>query len=419
LLAGLLLLLLRLPADPLAPSLTADFDGEGHEETVTAARRRGGVRLEVRDASGKKRADANAPAPSADVIHVELSAGSLGSAGALLAVTAATDASECLSVWRYRTQTLAQLPLRDAAGKAVPDCGRSGVWTFRWETEAEGRPAALVRERSEKTEQGTLRIRDVFAFAGFSLDADAKRSSREIEGVPIPAWYGAVLYPASALEVLYARFDLSRLRAAPTLSIVADRERGVFKLRFAGPQGTLAAPVESYAAKGREATLGARSGEKTVRATVRLGGDGSIPLEVGVEGLGAPWDASYGPAGSWHGRADKVYPTAADELASDQLVGTWVDPDGGQTPIGLEGAPPFRVRLGSDSYVLDLEGAERPVDLLLLPAGAGGRPWGITLRGKNFIERIPYGCPGDDKAACRPEGPPERLRRLGGRANVQ
>jgi hypothetical protein len=419
LLAGLLLLL-RLATDPLAPSLTADFDGDGREETVTAVPRRGAVRLEVRDASGRQRGDANAPAPSADVVHVELSAGSLGSAGALLAVTAATDASECLSVWRYRAETLAQLPLHDAAGKDVPDCSRPGVWTFRWEKEAEGRPAALVRERSEKSEQGTLRIREVFAFAGFSLDADAKRSSREIEGVPIPAWYAAVLYPASALEALYARFDLSRLRAEPTLAIVADRERGVFALRFRGPKGTLAAPVESYAARGREATLGARVGEKAARVTVRLGGDGSVPIEVVVEGLGAPWDESYGPAGSWHGRAEKVYLNAADELASEDLAGMWVGPGGGQTTIELDGAPPFRVRLGPDPYVLDLERAEHPVDLLLLPAGAAGRPWGITLRGRNFIERIPYACPaGGEKDACRADGSAERLRRMGGRANVQ
>jgi hypothetical protein len=422
LLAGLALLL-RLAADPLAPSLAADFDGDGRTETITAAPRRGGVRLEVRDAGGRKIADASAPAPAADVVHVELSAGSLGSVGALLEVSASTDASECVSVWRYKSESLTRLPIRDSGGKDLPECGPPGAWTYRWEKEAEGRPSALVRERTEKAGQGVLRVRDVFAFAGFSLDADTRRSTREIEGVPIPAWYDAVLYSTSGLEVLYGRFDLSRMRSETTLAIVADRERGVFALRFSSPHGVVTAPVDAYAARAGEATLGARVGERTARVSVRLGGNGSIPVEVEVGELGPPFDQVYGPAGSWHGRASKVFPSAADEIASEDLAGIWIDPKGGQTPIEIDGSPPYRVRVGPDLYTLDLGRSEPPVDLLLLPAGASGRPWGIALRGINGLERTPYVCApagaAPESGACRADGAPERLRRLGARANAR
>jgi hypothetical protein len=358
----------------------------------------------------------------ADTVRVELAAGSLGSAGALLEVLACTGASECVSVWRYRGGSLTRLPIRDASGADLPDCDRRGAWTYRFEREAEDRPSVLVRERSEKTQQGDLRLRDTFAFAGFSLDADARRSTREIEGVPIPAWYNSALYSTAALEILYARFDISRMRLEPTLEIVTDRERGIFALRFSGPNGVVAAPVDSYAAHAREATLGARFGEKTAHARVRLGGDGSIPVEVEVEGLGPPFDQVYGPAGSLHGRAGQVFPSAADELSSQQLAGTWIDTRGGETSIALDGAPPYRVRLGPDLYDVDLARAARPVDVLLVPAGASGRPWGIVLRGRNVMERIAYECPPAGEAAppgaCRADGPPERLRRLGARANV-
>lgn len=416
-------LLLHLAADPvaLAPSLAADLDGDGREETVTAAPARGAVRLEVRDAGGRRLADAKAPAPEADVVHAALSSGSLGSAGALVAVTASTDAAECVSVWRYRDKTLSALPLRGADGKDLAACGPPAVWTYRWETEGEGRPAAFVRERSEKTAQGTLRVREAFGFAGFSLDADAKRSSAEIEGIPIPAWYDAVLYSTGALEMLYARFDLSRLRPEPTLTILADRKKGVFALRFSGPDGAVTAPVDAYAARKGEATLGARVGGKTAHVAVRLGGaDGSIPIEVEVSGLGAPWDQVYGPAGSYHGRAREVFPSAADELASQELAGTWIDTRGGQMSIALDGAPPYRLRVGPDLYTLDLDRTDRPMDAVLLPAAGKGRAWGVVLRGKNVLERIPCVCPdAPPAAACRADGAAERFRRLGARANAQ
>lgn len=426
-LAGLVLLFLRLSGNPLAPSLAADFDGDGRDETITAAAARGAVGLEVRSADGRVLAEAKAPAPSppadAKAVHVELAAGPLGSVGTLLQVTATSDASECVSIWRYHADALTRLPIRDAKGQDLPDCGKPGAWTTRWESDGPGRPAAFVRERSEKASQGTLRVKEVFAFAGFSLDADVRRSTREVEGVPIPAWYDAVLYSTPALEILYTRFDLSRMRSEPTLRIVTDRERGVFALRFSDGKEERSAPVDSYAASAGEATLGARLGEKQARVRVTLGGqDRSLPMEVQVEGLGAPFDQVYGPAGSWHGRGYKVFANVSDELASEELVSTWIDPRGGQMPIDIEGAPPYRLRIGSAVYRIELARAEKPVDLLLLPVEPTGQPWGVILRGKNVIERVPFHCPSEDPgkagSGCTAAGPAERLRRLGARANA-
>src|SRR5262249_12760301 len=76
--------------DRRGPTLSVDLDGEGGEEVVSAASRRGVVRLEVKSADGARLTDAKAPAPSGDVVRVELSSGPLGSAGSLLQVDAAT-----------------------------------------------------------------------------------------------------------------------------------------------------------------------------------------------------------------------------------------------------------------------------------------------------------------------------------------
>jgi hypothetical protein len=402
-----------------------DLDGDGRDETVSATSERGAVRLAVRGPEGVVLASGKAPAPTADVVHVALTAGSLGSAGALLEVSAATDASACVSIWRFRYGHLSRLAIHDGHGKDLPDCERTGQWTYRFENEGEGRPAELVRERTERSPQGTLRVREAFAFTGFSLDADPPRSSREIEGVPIPAWPDDVYYSTAALEILYGRFDLSRMRAEPTLRIHADRDRGVFALELSQGASSVTAPVASYAARGREIDLGAKVGDQTARLTVSLGGELLRPVEVRVGGLGAPYEGQYGPAGTLHGRGGaRVFASAADELAVQELDGTWLDPSGGHWPTILDGSPPYRLRVGNDLYDIDLVRAEKPADLVLRPVAAG-RSWGIVLRGRNVIERIPVVCPAspDGSASpappCRADGPPERMRRLGARANAQ
>ncbi len=419
---SLVFLLTFAAAEPgaFAPSLSSDLDGDGTSETVTAVPVRGSVRLQVRDAGGRRLADAKAPAPSGDVVPVVLTAAPIGSAGALLDVDAATDVSACRSVWRYHQGALERLPIRDASGKPLPDCAKAGEWAYSWQSEAAGRPSALVRERVERVAAGELRTRDTFAFAGFSLDRDPKRSHAELDGIPIPSWYPAQLYTRTALERLYGRFDLARLNAEPALAIDADPSRGIFALRFSGAGGVVTAPVDSYAATAEGATLAVRAGVRTGHASVRFAGDGTIPLEVRVEGLGSPRDQVYAPAGTWRGGAREVFPTATDELASQYLAGLWSGEKGRTTTVAIDGAPPYRIRVGPELYTLDLTHVAPPVDLLLLPADAKGRPWGLVLKGPNALERIPYSCAGEGGArACRAEGSAERLRRIGARLNVR
>ena len=402
-------------------NVTADLDGDGVSETVSAVPARGTVRLEVRDAGGRRLAEAKAPSPPGEVVPVTLTTGPLGSAGALVEVVAATDKSECRTIWRYRDGRLTPLPVRDASGRALPDCGPLAGWTTSWIREGDGRPAAFVRERTQAAAGGPLRTRDVYSFAGFSLDFDAARSSSEISGVPIPEWYGATLYSRSALETLYSRFRLAGMRREPTLRFVTDRARGVFELRFEGPDGSLAAPVDAYAASAGNATLGARAGDRMAQVSVRLEGEArNVPYEVVVTGLGQSWDRVYAPAGSWRGSAREVFPSAADELASNDLVGSWGDPRGRNTSISLEGAPPYRLKIGSVRYAVDLETAAAPFDVVLLPVEGTGPSWGIVLKGANGLERVPLDCEGSPpRPPCRANGDPESLRRLGAQVNVR
>ena len=403
----------------VAPTLDADLDGDGASETVTAAPSRGSVRLEVRDAAGRALADAKAAAPAGSVVPVTLTSGPLGSAGALIEVVAATDAMECRTIWRYRAGQLSPIPIRGPSGQALPDCAAPSGWTASWIREGDGRPAAWVREKAQKVDAGTLRTRETYGFAGFSLDFDAKRSSADVAGVPIPSWYPATLYSRKALDTLYSRFRLEEMRGEPTLRIEADRARGIFALRFAGPDGPLVAPVDAYAVSGGTATLGARAGERSGQVSIRLGGDGSIPYEVRVEGLGPQWDRAYSPAGAWRGAGRQVFLGAEDELASEDFVGIWADSAGRTTPIALEGEPPYRLRVGKEGYSIDLRGAA-PFDALLLPLDTPGRSWGIVLKGHNGLERIPVACTGKPpRPPCRADGPPETLRRTGARINVR
>ncbi|MEP6993943.1 MAG: hypothetical protein ABI968_05425 [Acidobacteriota bacterium] len=418
--AALILTLGLVEPEPMTPTVSADLDGDGTAETATALASRGGVSLEIRNAKGKTMAKETAPAPAAQLVHVSLTAAALGSTGSLLDVLASTDASECRSVWRYHDRALTRIPIQDAAGHPLPDCAAPGGWSHRWEREAAEAPSVLVRERSETVERGTLRRRDVFAFAGFSLNADPKRSGAEINGIPIPSWYEARLYTRTGLEALYKRFEVATLRAEPQLRILADRERGVFALRFQTSEGEIVAPVEAYAFVPSEAkaSLVLRTGEKTFRASVQLGGGGSVPTEVRVEGLGRLFDVIFAPAGSWKGSVRQVYPSAADEIASQYLTAQWSGAQGA-VQIENEGAPPYRVRIGKALFTLDMDQTPPATDFVLLPADGSGHAWAIVLRGPNALVRTPMACAaGGAPRECRPEGAGETLRRVGARINV-
>src|SRR6266581_1512534 len=84
-----------LGAAPSLPTLTADFDGDGSVETAVAEASDAKGRLRILDASGKRLGEASFPVPEGRHPRIALSAGPLGSAGALLAVEASAGASRC------------------------------------------------------------------------------------------------------------------------------------------------------------------------------------------------------------------------------------------------------------------------------------------------------------------------------------
>ena len=279
----------------------------------------------------------------------------------------------------------------------------------------------MIFEHTETVERGTLRSKEIFTFSGTSLRAAPNRSVREVDGIPIPAWYEARLYTRTALDRLYSRFGLAALKAEPELRLVTDRGRGVFAVHVRTPSGEIIAPVEAFAANPATstATLVARAGEKTFHAEIRLAGDGSVPFEVRVEGLGQELDQVYAPAGTWHGRARKVFPTAADELASQYLAGAWGGPRGERVTIAIDGGPPYRIRLEKALFTLDLNDATAPADLWLLPAEASGRAWGLVLRGPNVMEQVPLTCTDEGGGRrCQADGAGQTLHRLGARVNI-
>ena len=56
----------------VSPSFVADLDGDGIAETVVAIPARGSVRIEIRDAGGRRLAEAKSAAPPGDVVPVTL-----------------------------------------------------------------------------------------------------------------------------------------------------------------------------------------------------------------------------------------------------------------------------------------------------------------------------------------------------------
>ena len=215
------------------------------------------------------------------------------------------------------------------------------------------------------------------------------------------------------------------MRAHPTAVIEADPRRGVFALRFTGPDGERTIPVEASTAHKGEAILTAGPDGKTMRATVSLGGDGSVPYELEVAGLGAPFDQIYAPAGGWRGESRNLFLSAVDELASKDLAGTWLDPSGKNVVIATDGAPPYRVRVDGALSTPVLSGARgaarrRPAADGAVRTDLGSRPAGTEhpraraddLRRAGRV-RLPRQRPGRQAAAAR--GPHECTLRCAGR----
>src|SRR6476646_9749349 len=146
---------LRAAAAAPAPAITMDLDGQGHLETATAVVAGKKARLEIRDAGGRLLARQDLPSPVGNDSVAALSAGALGSAGALVEATVAGPRAECRSLWRYRDGRLSRTPVLSAAGP-LADCG-AAEWTYRWERPAENAPALYTRERSRRRSNGVFR----------------------------------------------------------------------------------------------------------------------------------------------------------------------------------------------------------------------------------------------------------------------
>jgi hypothetical protein len=409
-------------AAPAAPvSLSADFDGDGRVETATARPLGKAIRVEIADARGKRlaSADAVAPAGTLDPASVTLTGGPLGSPGVLLAVSSTAGSEQCHSVFRFKDRALTRLPMKQG-GRQLPDCAPAEGWTVEWERPAEDAPSVVVRQRTRETPQGPHQEREVYAFTGFALELDPARSSARIGSVVIPTWIPATLYTRDALEILKSRFDLTKFRAAPRLTIETDPGKGVFAFHFKDKAGELVVPVTEAGrgAERNELLLSIRAGDKTagVRLTVR----DRIVTEVTVTGLGSRWDTPYSPANRLTGAAVETFARAEDEIALDMLPGLWSSEKGEQFAMNVVPGILGVVEMRKAQLEVLLDPVPRGADVLLLPRDGSAPGVALSLRGGNGIARLPVRCARDGSAwSCDPTGPAELFHRVGGRMNVR
>lgn len=415
--ATLLLLAITLSGETAPPAqLALDLDGQGAVESAAAVARGSKVRLEVRDSRGKLLAESLVPTPGGNKPRVTITAGSLGSAGALLEVAAAAAETECRSVWRYREGRLSQTPVLAPAGR-LPDCG-SPEWSYRWERPSEDAPAFYTRERSRSRPNGVFRQVEAFRYAGFHLEADPGRTSALINGVAIPAWRDTILYRRAAVEQLGSRFDLSPFQSQARLRVLADRAQGVFEVRIEDPstQGTF--PVTAASPSGeKEREVLLTAGTPGIRVRILPSLDGSAPQEAVVEGVGGRLDGGY-LAVTQRGEVGlRVYDSAEQELAEEFLPGTW---DDGRDPVvvTLVSSSPVLLRFGKSDVSLTVTRGTRGADVLLLPKDGSLPVLGILLRGPDSLVQVPVRCEaGAQRCEASSEG--RLLRRVGARLNVR
>jgi hypothetical protein len=399
-------------------SVTADFSGAGASETITAQPKGKTVRLEARDASGKRLAKADAPAPAGRNPSITFQTGSIGSVGTLLEVAVSSGGSICRSVWRLRDGALSRLTVLDGE-KAVPDCEESASWTTRWD-ESRNEPAKYLRERTRETPRGNLHETSAYAFAGFDLRRDAKQSSIEINGVPIPEWFDEQLYRKADLENLFQRFGLSALRTSSRLRFEVDAERGVFDVLLTDPRGEIRLPVTAAKPLEKEQTgVELLAGNPPARISVEIA-HGTVPESVVVAGLGPPFDSSFAPAIHWSPAESRVYATAEQEIAQEALPGVWATEKDERVVIETisgQGA----VRFGARQVSLRLDEAPDGADLLLVPRDGSPPVWALALRGPNALVRLPVACEPSPQSGrdCRISGAGQSLKRIGSQLNVR
>ena len=305
------------------------------------------------------------------------------------------------------------MPIRGPSGQALPACAAPSGWIASWVREGDGRPAAWIREKAQKVDAGTLRTREAYGFAGFSLDFDAARSSTDVAGVPIPSWYPATLYSRKALETLYSRFRLAEMRGEPTLRIETDRARGVFALRFTGPDGDAGRAGRRLrgrrrkrdAGRARRGAHGAGCDPPQRRRIDPLRGPRRGPgPAVGPRLLARRRVARRRPAGL--PRAPRTSSLRRISSASGRIR------PGERRRSPSRASPPTGFASERSATRSTSTARPLPFDALLCRWTRGGRPWGIVLKGQNALERMPLACSGKPpRPPCRADGAPETLRR--------
>jgi hypothetical protein len=413
--ASLLLLTFFLSGAAPPAELTSDLDGQGAVETAAAVLSGGKVRLEIRDSRGKLLAESLVPAPEGSDPRVTLTAGSLGSAGALVEVAAAAARTECRSLWRYRDGWLSQTPVL-ASGGPLPDCGPP-EWSYRWIRLSQEAPALYTRERSLEKPAGLLRQVEAFRYAGFRLEAEPGHTSAWINGVEIPAWRDPILYPRVAVERLASRFDLSPFQSQPRLRLLADRTEGIFEMRIETPSSPQTLPITAVTSGAKKGEVLLTAGKQGIRVRVTLTADGSVPLEAIVEGLGERLDRAYLAVTQRRPSGLRVYDSVEQELAEEFLPGTW---DDGKQRIGvtLVSSSPLLLRFGESDVSLNVTRAPRGADVLLLPKDGSLPARGIRLRGPDSLSEVPVRCEGGLER-CETGAMGRALRRVGALLNVR
>jgi hypothetical protein len=412
-----------LATGPPTATWTGDLDGSGAVETITATGKGKAVRLQVMDAGGKRLARAEAPSPGSAPLRIAISAGSLGSAGELIEIVASRQNGdqECRTLWRYRGGALTRVPVLGGPNP-IPDCGNAGGWTYRWEKSQPDAPADYTRERTRASAEGLHHQTEVYRYTGFRIELDRARSTADINGVTIPNWSSAVLYPRPVLDPLFSRFDLSPLRKSPRLRFETDREKGVFAAILQRPGGVERLPVTgSVPGKEKnEIELTVDSGQKSGQITVRLAPDQTFPREVLVRGLGEDLAPAFIPVMRFIGSAFEVYESAEQELAVQGLSGTWDANNGERVQISLVSPSPAVLRFGNSDFLLNIAQAPAGTDVALLPPKSSNPTLALTLRGPDAFARVRVSCaPANAAEPCRPEGGSQIFHRLGASVAVQ
>jgi hypothetical protein len=226
------------------------------------------------------------------------------------------------------------------------------------------------------------------------------------------------------LEALLSSFDLSALKTATRLRIVADRDEGIFALEVTRPSGIARLPVRGgeWDAKKGEWLLMAAEGESPARVYLRLTADQHHPLEIRIEGAQDDLNQVHVPVSLLTSRGIELFASAEDELALQSLAGDWDNNRGERISITSVSPGSAIVDFGRQRVSLDIARAPQGSDVLLLPRDGSSPKIALALRGPNVFARFPITCADAGPAGpggCRVSGTAQTYRRVGSQLNAR